>query len=132
MKNQGKILIADASAHLRLLYQLELQRAGYATSAAATAQECLAWLERWRPDVLVIDPIMPDMHRHALLAALLRRAPRTALVINTGAPRQAIGPVRQPDATYTLKSANLQPLVSAVQRLGGSGPRAARRRVAAG
>jgi len=127
-----KILIADDDAHLRLLYQIELRRAGFATVPAATAAECLDAVGRWKPDLVVLDLFMPDMDSRSLLAELFHRAPDLPVVVNTADARFADGHGAHPTAEFVLKSADLSRLLRTVRRAGGFGPSPARSQEAAG
>ena len=64
MKNistEKTILIVDDSATNRILLERLLKRNGYATISACGGYECLEKIRRYRPDMVLLDIMMPDM-----------------------------------------------------------------------
>ena len=55
------ILIVDDDQLLRRSLSLQLERAGYRTSTAASAEDALALLQRQRPDLILLDVGLPGM-----------------------------------------------------------------------
>jgi CheY-like chemotaxis protein len=64
------ILIADDEAHLRLLVRKTLAEDDYRIVEAADGQEALARAKKERPDVLILDWMMPRMTGIQVLEAL--------------------------------------------------------------
>ena len=62
-----RILVVDDEADARELLTTILGRAGADVAAAASADEALTTLPRWRPDVLVSDIGMPGDDGYALI-----------------------------------------------------------------
>ncbi len=60
MAEQGTILIVDDDPDIVDALGLVLEGAGYAVHDAANAEEGLAAVERERPDLIVLDVMMPD------------------------------------------------------------------------
>ena len=56
-----KVLIVDDDPNALRLVSYAFQQEGYQTSTAATGAEALACLARERPDLIVLDVMMPDM-----------------------------------------------------------------------
>lgn len=72
-----KILVADDEPHIVQLVQVILGRQGYDVIAAADGQECLDKVRSEKPDLVVLDIIMPKLDGIEVLKAI-RGAPDTA------------------------------------------------------
>ena len=57
----ARVLIAEDDDSLRRLLELRLQADGLETESAADGVEAMAVVERWIPDVVVCDVMMPRM-----------------------------------------------------------------------
>ena len=73
------ILVVDDEATLRKLMQFHLRPHGYSVITASSGTEALALLETQRPDLAIIDVMMPDMNGYDLTRQL-RKNPRTAAI----------------------------------------------------
>jgi len=71
------ILIADDEAHLRLLVRKTLTEDDYRIVEAANGQEALALVRKERPDLVILDWMMPRLSGLQVLEAL-RDDPDTA------------------------------------------------------
>jgi len=56
-----RILIADDDAAIRDVVRFALQRAGFDTTEAATGRATLARIAETKPDLIVLDILMPDL-----------------------------------------------------------------------
>jgi len=54
-------MLVDDDPTLRAALQLKLERAGYQVSAVGTGGEFLARLQLHKPDLILLDLMMPDM-----------------------------------------------------------------------
>src|SRR5262245_42682614 len=61
MTNQAKILIVDDSTDIVEVLADFLEAKGYAIYTAGTGPEALAQIERERPDLVLLDVMMPHM-----------------------------------------------------------------------
>lgn len=73
------ILIAEDQPHIRALIQYKLKNAGYKVVAVADGQEALAKAFEIKPDLVLLDVMMPLMTGFEVLSAL-RQDERTATV----------------------------------------------------
>jgi two-component system OmpR family response regulator len=55
------ILIADDDPHIREVVRFALEMAGFATAQAADGKETVALFSELRPDLLILDIVMPEM-----------------------------------------------------------------------
>lgn len=65
-----KILIADDEAEIRDILHLYLEQAGFAVSEAADGLEALSLLEKEKPDLLLLDIMMPKLDGYHVLRTL--------------------------------------------------------------
>jgi DNA-binding response OmpR family regulator len=72
-----KILAVDDEPSIRRLVEVNLQRAGYAITTAPDGQEALNQIARERPDMVLLDVMMPRMDGFELLRRL-KADPATA------------------------------------------------------
>jgi len=71
-----KILIADDQVESRTLIRLYLTKAGYDVIEAANGQDALARIAKEKPDLVILDVIMPILDG-ASVAIELSKAPET-------------------------------------------------------
>lgn len=68
-----RVLVVDDEADTREFLSVVLEECGASVKAAASAQEALEAIERWKPDVLVSDIGMPGEDGYALIRQLRSR-----------------------------------------------------------
>jgi CheY-like chemotaxis protein len=61
MQSMTRILVADDSLTIRKLVEMSLRESGYEVIVAATGTECLAKANEHKPDLILLDYILPDM-----------------------------------------------------------------------
>lgn len=72
-----RVLIADDEVTVCQLIGLTLENAGYATASAYDGLEALDKVNEWKPDLLILDIMMPRLDGWNVVAEL-RRQPETA------------------------------------------------------
>lgn len=72
-----KILTCDDEKHIVRLIQVNLERQGYEVITAFNGAECLELVAADRPDLIVLDVMMPEMTGFEVLEAL-KKNPDTA------------------------------------------------------
>ena len=77
-------LVVDENAHLLRWLEHALGSAGVGAHVAATAQEAREVAARCRPDLAIVDAVLPDADGLSLALELLRSNPRLHVVIATG------------------------------------------------
>lgn len=65
-----KILTCDDEKHIVRLIQVNLERQGYEVITAFNGAECLEKVKEDRPDLIVLDVMMPEMTGFEVLDAL--------------------------------------------------------------
>jgi DNA-binding NtrC family response regulator len=58
----GKILIVDDEPFNLDLLEQELSDLGYAVARAATGPQALSWIDKFAPDLVLLDYLMPEMN----------------------------------------------------------------------
>jgi CheY-like chemotaxis protein len=75
-EREPRILVVDDDPNIRELLTQEFIEAGYQVALAANGREALAEVRRHRPDLVVLDVMMPEMNGFDV-AAVLRNDPET-------------------------------------------------------
>lgn len=71
-----KVLVCDDEAGILRLIQVNLERAGYAVATAADGREALEKIHSERPDLVILDIMMPYKDGFGVLQEI-RRSPDT-------------------------------------------------------
>ena len=79
MSHPAKILAVDDEPALTDLMQYHLARAGYDVTTAANGWEALDAIKRSRPDLILLDLMLPDLDGFGV-CEILRRDPLTAII----------------------------------------------------
>ena len=68
--NQKKILVVDDEKHMQMLLKFNLQKTGCMVDTVGSGVEAIQWVEQQKPDLILIDLVMPGMDGFSTLAAL--------------------------------------------------------------
>jgi DNA-binding response OmpR family regulator len=112
-----KILVVEDERSLRLLYEQELSKDGYAVETAATAQEGLALVDSSKPDLVVLDIRMPGMDGLDALSRILERHPKLKVVLNSAYSSYKDNFMSWAADAYVVKSSDLSELRNTVKSL---------------
>jgi DNA-binding response OmpR family regulator len=138
----ARVLVVDDEPDLRVLVSRLLRDKGYEVQEAADGEEALTRIESERPQLLVLDLVMPRLDGWGVLAQLAARAERPPVVVLTarGDFDGFARAVREGAAGYVFKPFRFQELTATcdavlrAQRTGAAGSeerRQHRRRVVA-
>ena len=75
-KGTASILVVDDDNSIRSLLQQELSDAGYLVEEAASGKEAIAAIRKKRPDLVILDIMMPEMNGFDV-AAILKNDPQS-------------------------------------------------------
>jgi CheY-like chemotaxis protein len=113
------VLVVDDDEQLRYVLQETMTEDGYEVEAASNGREALAIMRRWRPDLIVLDLMMPVMdgltfRQEQLRLGLAERVP----VIVLSAAREMWSAAEQVGAAASVpKPFDLDDLLATVDRL---------------
>ena len=116
-----RILLCDDSAELRALLRSAIERGSedVAIVEVGDGDAALRLAAEHQPEVVVLDLEMPGPTPAALLRAVRRLAPRTAIVTFSGHdPAVVAGPAAREIALHLPKTTDLVAAGSAVRELG--------------
>jgi twitching motility two-component system response regulator PilH len=119
------VLIVDDSPTEQHVFCKALERHGYETVVASDGEEAIAIAEQVRPEVIVMDVVMPGMNGFQATRRLSRN-PVTAeipvvIVSAKGQETDRIWGLRQGAAQYLVKPIDIKDLVTAVEAALGHG-----------
>jgi DNA-binding response OmpR family regulator len=115
MKN--KILFVDDDEGLRDLYKEELEEEGYEVLTAKNGKEGLENLEKEKPDLVVLDIVMPKMDGMEALGRIIGQDRRIPIILHTSHPGYQEDFMSWAADAYILKSTNLRELKAKIREL---------------
>jgi two-component system OmpR family response regulator len=80
---EARLLVVDDEPNIRELLSASLRYAGFEVETAADGQEALALAESYRPDLLVLDVMMPGLDGFGVVRRLRQAGRRTPVVFLT-------------------------------------------------
>jgi DNA-binding NtrC family response regulator len=83
--SQARVLVVDDDADFRTLALKILETDGFQVSEAATASGCLAHLQSYPTDVVILDLVLPDKDGIEALAEIKTGFPETRILTVSGA-----------------------------------------------
>jgi len=82
--DRQKILVVDDEKHIRMLYQEELEEAGYAVATSDGDEPILELLDREKPQVIILDiRLGPDRSGLDLLQIIRGRDTQVPVILST-------------------------------------------------
>ncbi|MHB8710574.1 MAG: response regulator [Minisyncoccota bacterium] len=78
-EKQGGVLVIEDDQFLRELFIRKLLSSGFSVENAVDAKGAFEILERWKPDIILLDLILPDIDGFEILARL-KKDPRFAAI----------------------------------------------------
>ncbi len=115
---QPKILVIDDQEAIRLFLASTLAGRGYAVSQAATGAEAIVVAAAERPDLVLLDLMLPDADGMDVLARLREDQPNLCVVILTsyGEVDAAVRAMRLQAFDFVTKPVNLDRLLKVIER----------------
>jgi two-component system response regulator (stage 0 sporulation protein F) len=112
-----RILIAEDDDSLRLLYEEELEAEGYEVLTARNGREAIQQLEETRPDLILLDIVMPVMDGMEALGRILRKDRRIPIILNTSYSAYREDFMSWAADAYVTKSSDLTELKAKIREL---------------
>ncbi len=112
-----KILIVDDEEPLRFLYEEELKEEGYEVLTACNGREALLQLNSGKPDLIVLDIVMPVMDGMEALGRIVGKEGKIPIILNTSYPEYRQDFMSWAADAYVMKSADLGELKAKICEL---------------
>jgi len=112
-----KILIVEDEEGLRLLYKEELETEGYEVLTARNGKEAIKILEEGKPDLVILDIVMPVMNGMEALGRILGKDKKIPIILNSSYPGYRQDFMSWAADAYVMKSADLEELKNKVKEL---------------
>jgi DNA-binding response OmpR family regulator len=112
-----KLLLVDDDEGLRELYEEELEEEGYEILTAKNGKEALQKLEKGRPDLVVLDIVMPKMDGMEALGRIIGKDKTIPIILHTSHPGYQEEFMSWAADAYILKSTNLAELKEKIREL---------------
>ena len=112
-----KVLIVEDDAAQRMLYEVELSEEGYDVLLAKDGFEAIEKVREHRPDIVVLDLMMPNMHGLDALRKMLSINPNIPVIIHTAYSHYKNNLMSWAAEAYVVKSSDLTELKNALKRL---------------
>ena len=112
-----KILLVEDEESLRLLYKEELETDGYEVLTAPNGKEALRQLDKGKPDLIILDIVMPVMDGMEALEQIMGRKRTIPIIIHTSYPGYREDFMSWAADAYVSKSSDLGELKKRVKEL---------------
>ena len=112
-----KILLVEDEESLRLLYKEELESDGYEVLTAPNGKEALRQLEKGKPDLIILDIVMPVMDGMEALEQIMGKERTIPIIIHTSYPGYREDFMSWAADAYVSKSSDLGELKKKVKEL---------------
>ena len=112
-----KILVVEDEDGLRLLYQEELEAEGYEVITARNGKEAIQELEKSRPDLIILDIVMPVMDGMEALGKIVGKDRKIPIILNTSYSGYRDDFMSWVADAYVTKSSDLEELKGKVKEL---------------
>jgi DNA-binding NtrC family response regulator len=116
--SSGKILIVEDDESLRKVMNVQLEREGYETTSASTAEEAISILEKNSPNLVITDLHLPGVSGIELLKKVRLDYPETAVIVMTayGTVQTAVEAMKAGAYDYLTKPIHPYELKTLVKR----------------
>jgi signal transduction histidine kinase len=119
LQNSGRILIIDDEKVLLDLTSIILRNRGYTIFTATNAMEGLAFVKEKKPDLVLLDYMMPGMDGLSALKEIRHSFPETYVIMFTGKGNEeiAVELMKAGASDYILKPFNNKDLVERIENV---------------
>jgi DNA-binding response OmpR family regulator len=112
-----KILVVEDEEVLTFLYEEELKADGYDILTARNGKEAVKQLEEGKPDLVVLDIVMPVMDGMEALGRILGRGREIPVILHTSHEHYKDDLMSWAADAYVIKSSNLSELKATIREL---------------
>jgi CheY-like chemotaxis protein len=111
------VLVVDDHEAIRETLQVALDDEGFSVECASNGREALAVLGRWKPDVILLDLMMPIMDGWAFCEEQKRTGDRTPIVLLSAAGRLEEHRLALGAAGVIAKPFDIDRVISTIEQL---------------
>ena len=112
-----KVLIVEDDAAQRVLYEMEISDMGYEVILARDGLEAVEKVTSQKPDVIILDLMLPNMHGLEALRKMLGINACLPVIINSAYSHYKNNFMSWAAEEYIVKSADLSMLKNAIKRV---------------
>jgi two-component system OmpR family response regulator len=114
---EGRVLVVDDEANITELVGTALRYVGFEVAVAATGRDALAQATQFRPDILVLDVMLPDLDGFEVTRRLRSEGVRVPIVFLTARDETAdlVAGLTLGGDDYVTKPFSLEELVARVR-----------------
>lgn len=112
-----KVLIVEDDAAQRVLYEMEISDMGYEVILARDGLEAVEKVTSQKPDVIILDLMLPNMHGLEALRKMLGINACLPVIINSAYSHYKDNFMSWAAEEYIVKSADLSMLKNAIKRV---------------
>jgi DNA-binding NtrC family response regulator len=114
-----KILVIDDEKNIRKIFSMLLEEKGYAVETAETGKEGIALVQKFAPDIVLLDMNLPDISGIEALTEIKKSQPQTEIIIITafGTIKNAVAATKLGAYAYLEKPVDNDELLLIVSRL---------------
>jgi two-component system response regulator (stage 0 sporulation protein F) len=112
-----KILVVEDEESLRLLYKEELTAEGYEILTAGNGREAIEQLETGKPDLILLDIVMPVMDGMETLGRIVGKERKIPIILNTSYSGYQLDFMSWAADAYVTKSDDLTELKKKIREL---------------
>lgn len=119
MSETARLLVVDDEANIRDLLAAALRFAGFAVTTASNGNEALTLVREERPDLIVLDVMMPDMDGFTVTRRLRARGDDMPVLFLTARadPKDAVSGLTAGGDDYVTKPFSLEEVVARIRAI---------------
>jgi CheY-like chemotaxis protein len=112
-----RLLVVEDEDSLRLFYEEELVAEGYEVVTARNGKEALQRIDEQRPDLVILDIVMPVMDGMEALGRILGKDRSIPVILHTAYPGYQQDFISWAADAYLTKSSDLTEIKDVIRRL---------------
>ena len=118
-RRKGTVVLADDDPEVARLIEAQLKAAGYVTILTSDGSQAVVAIEKHRPDIVIIDMMMPRMNGFDVLASIRNHParPRTIILSARGREQDVTRAFALGADDYMTKPFSPQELLARIERL---------------
>lgn len=117
MSHQGaRILVVDDEPQIRRSLQVNLESKHYAVLSASSGEEAIETMTRWKPDLVIIDLLLPSMDGIELTRHIRKQSPVPIIILSAlGDERKKVEALECGADDYVTKPFGMEEVLARVR-----------------